>query len=415
MGIDETTAPPRYQSLDILRGFAVMGILLMNIVAFAMPEIAYINPAVYGGHEGPDFAAWLLSFIFVDGKMRGIFALLFGASMMLIIMKAREKEIEPGKVHYRRMMWLGIFGLLHFYLLWWGDILFLYAVSGSLAYLFHHLGSAKLIKWALMIYATGFLLMSTAMGGMLYLESVATAPSADPQEVADYEETLAEIGGDSKKTAEEVTLHQGSYAGIVKSKLSDSWVDRASNTLLFLFETLPLMLIGMAMLQNGFLLGQGSAASYRRWAVWGISIGAIWTSACAYIIYAGNFALVLTMGVQMAATPPARLIMTVGYIAVLVTLIGKYQSSAFMERVAAAGRAAFTNYLGTSIIMTMIFYGYGLGLFGQVGRAQLYLFVLGGCLLMLLWSKPWLDRFHFGPMEWLWRSLARWQLQPMRR
>ena len=89
--------------------------------------------------------------------------------------------------------------------------------------------------------------------------------------------------------------------------------------------------------------------------------------------------------------------------------------SALRDRVAAAGRMAFSNYLATSVVMTSIFYGYGLNLFGEVGRAALWLFVLGMSGLMLLWSKPWLDRFHYGPLEWVWRSLARWELQPMRK
>jgi uncharacterized protein len=415
MSKDDSDATPRYHGLDILRGFAVMGILFMNIVAFAMPEIAYISPASYGGNTGPDFAAWLLSFILVDGKMRGIFSLLFGASMMLIITNAREKQMEPGKVHYRRMIWLCIFGLLHFYLIWWGDILFLYAVSGSLAYLFHHLSPKKLIKWALIIYAAGFLLMFTAMGAMLFLESAAKAPGADKEIVAEYNTLIADLGGDRQKIAKDVALHKGSYLGIVRSKLRDGWVERVTSTLLIMLETLPLMLIGMALLQNGFLLGQASMASYRKWAVWCISIGAILTCACAYFLYAHNFDLLLTTAVQMAVTIPMRLMMTVGYVAALVMLTCKYQSSTFMIRVAATGRAAFTNYLGTSIVMTTIFYGYGLGLYGDIGRAQLYWFVLGGCALMLIWSKPWLERFHYGPMEWLWRSLARWEMQPMRR
>ena len=85
-----------------------------------------------------------------------------------------------------------------------------------------------------------------------------------------------------------------------------------------------------------------------------------------------------------------------------------------VSRVAAAGRMAFSNYLGTSIAMTTIFYGYGLGLFGDVGRWALYLVCIGMWAVMLLWSKPWLDRFRYGPLEWLWRSLARGKLQPMR-
>jgi len=106
--------------------------------------------------------------------------------------------------------------------------------------------------------------------------------------------------------------------------------------------------------------------------------------------------------------------MTIGYIALLVYLIQKFAQHPVMHRVAAVGRAAFTNYLATSLLMTFIFYGWGLGLYGQVGRAELYLFVLGAWALMLLWSKPWLMRFRFGPLEWLWRSLARRKVQPMR-
>src|SRR3546814_11868070 len=107
--------------------------------------------------------------------------------------------------------------------------------------------------------------------------------------------------------------------------------------------------------------------------------------------------------------------MTVGWAALSMLLIRTRASASVRVRLAAAGRMAFTNYLTTSIVMTSIFYGYGLGLFGSVGRAALYLFCLGMWAAMLLWSKPWLDRFHYGPFEWLWRSLARAQRQPMRR
>jgi uncharacterized protein len=107
--------------------------------------------------------------------------------------------------------------------------------------------------------------------------------------------------------------------------------------------------------------------------------------------------------------------MTIAYAALLVLLIQRARSSGWVGRVAATGRAAFSNYLGTSIVMTTLFYGYGVGLFGDVGRWPLYLVCIGAWGLMLLWSKPWLDRFHYGPLEWLWRSLARGSAQPMRR
>ncbi len=407
-------AAERHQSLDILRGFAVMGILAMNIVAFAMPDMAYINPVIYGGYEGADLAAWAAGFIFFDGKMRALFSLLFGASMMLIIDRAAAKQIEPGHIHYRRMAWLGLFGLIHFYFIWWGDILFLYAVAGSLAYLFHHLESRPLIKWALIIYAAGFMLFSLSMAGMFYAEYLAKAPGAGAEAISAYQAILAGIGGDPKAIAAQIALHRAGYGDILFEKLTQRLFDPFINPFIFIFETLPLMLLGMALLKNGFLLGMASAASYRRWALWGIGIGVICTGICAYMIAASHFDLIRTVFVQMAVTIPLRLILAIGYIAALMIIIQKTKGSAFMARVAAVGRAAFTNYIGTSLVMTSIFYGYGLGLYGHIGRAELYLFVLGACMIMLLWSKPWLARYRYGPLEWLWRSLARWQRQPMR-
>lgn len=407
-------AQQRHHSLDIMRGFAVMGILAMNIVAFAMPEMAYINPVVHGGHQGADMAAWAIGFILFDGKMRGLFSLLFGASMMLIIERAGDSQLDPARIHYRRMAWLALFGLLHFYFIWWGDILFLYAAAGSLAYLFHHLDSRPLIKWALIIYAAGCILWMLPMGGMLWAQNLANAPGAGSEAIAAYESILAGIGGDQAAVAREIALHRSGYGDIVAEKLTAGLFDPFINPFIFMLETLPMMLLGMAMQKNGFLLGTADTASYRRWAWAGVGIGGLCSIIGAYAAAASDFDLVRTMSVQVAAMIPPRLLMTIGYAALLMIFIQRSANSAFMARVAAAGRCAFTNYLGSSVIMTSIFYGYGLGLYGHVGRAQLYSFVLAAWILMLLWSKAWLARYRYGPLEWLWRSLARWQRQPMR-
>ena len=132
-------------------------------------------------------------------------------------------------------------------------------------------------------------------------------------------------------------------------------------------------------------------------------------------VASSGFDLITTLGNFLAWSLIPRLLMTIGYAALLIMAIQSFAGSAFIARVAAAGRAAFTNYLGTSILMSTIFYGYGLGLYNQVGRASLWFFVLGAWALMLLWSKPWLERFHYGPFEWLWRSLARGKLQPLKK
>ena len=117
----------------------------------------------------------------------------------------------------------------------------------------------------------------------------------------------------------------------------------------------------------------------------------------------------------LAWSLPFDVILTIGWAALIMLVAKRHSASSATARVGAAGRMAFTNYLMTSIVMTTIFYGYGLALYGEVGRAALYLFVFGMWAAMLLWSKPWLDRFHYGPLEWLWRSLSRFKPQPMRK
>lgn len=119
------------------------------------------------------------------------------------------------------------------------------------------------------------------------------------------------------------------------------------------------------------------------------------------------------MNITQAWASLPRLLMAAGYIGLLILLIQRFSSHPLLHRVAAAGRVAFSNYLGTSIVMAFLFYGWGLGLFGTVGRAQMILLVLSSWVTMLLWSKPWLMRYRYGPLEWLWRSLARRERQPM--
>jgi uncharacterized protein len=403
----------RHISLDAMRGFAVMGILAMNIIGFAMPEWAYVSPAVYGGETLADRISWFFSFVFVDGKMRGLFSLLFGASMMLVIERAEAKQQSAARTHYARMFWLALFGLAHLYFIWFGDILFLYAAIGSIAFLMHHWEPKRLIKWALIIFGLGVLIWSVIYGGMQVLQWYATQPSASADLQQSYREMLAspdfkvDIPG-------ELARHRGDWWGIVQPKL-DEWYSPLFLIVQAITETLPLMLLGMAMKKNGFLTGERDRADYVAW-VRRLLLPAILLSVLLGAwVWVSGFDLITNVAVFLAWSMIPRLMMTIAYAALLILWIRRLAGTAFLDRVAATGRAAFTNYLGTSIVMTTIFYGYGLGLFGYVGRIELWLFVFGAWALMLLWSKPWLERFHYGPLEWLWRSLARMEVQRMRR
>jgi uncharacterized protein len=405
--------PPRIATLDIVRGVAVMGILAMNIVAFAMPMQAYFNPLAYGGSV-QDVATWVFNFIFIDGKMRGFFSFLFGASMLLVIERAEASGRSGAATHYARMFWLLVFGLAHLYLIWWGDILSHYALIGLIAFFFRRAKSRTLIIWAI-----GLLLVSLLMtaGGTFYFfglqEAIASggATADDIQAWQEISHDFTPLAGPA--LAEDLALYRGSWTGIVAYRIDEMLLIPIQQLPFFGPETLAYMLLGMAGFKSGFLTGGWEMARYRRVAIIAFAIGIPAYAALAWASTATGFAFPELFLFYITATVPFRPVMVIGY-AALVILLTRH-GGALVDRIAAAGRAAFTNYLGTSLVMTTIFYGYGLGLYGYVGRLELYGFVIGMWALMLLWSKPWLDRFRYGPFEWLWRSLSRMRLEPMRR
>ncbi len=404
----ETT---RHVTLDAMRGFAVMGILAMNIVAFAMPFWAYITPLAYGGETAAERGAWVFSYVLLDGKMRGLFSLLFGASMMLIIESADAKGESAAKVHYSRMFWLALFGLAHYFFIWFGDILFLYAAAGSLAFLFRKWEPRRLIKWALIIFALHLLLFGLQFIGLQVMQFFATQPGASADLAKQYKELITSPEFDFE-TARQLALHRGDYAGIVAEKINN-WSDPFIGLVQTIGETLPLMMIGMALKKNGFMTGEWGRADYARWARKMIIPGMILSGLVGIMVVMTNYDKITAIAAFFIWSAIPRTMLTIGYAAALMLVIAKYANSGFISRVAAAGQAAFTNYLGTSILMTTIFYGYGFGLFGDVGRIELWAFVFGAWAVMLLWSKPWLERFRYGPLEWLWRSLARMKIQPL--
>ena len=257
------TSEQRYISLDAMRGFAVMGILAMNIISFAMPEWAYITPAAYGGDSLADQIAWFFAFIFIDGKMRGLFSLLFGASMMLVIDRAVAKGESAAQVHYRRMAWLAVFGLAHYFFIWFGDILFLYAIIGMIAFRFRNWPPERLVKIACIIFAVGLALWGIQFGALQIFQYLATRPDA----TADMARQLRELMDSADlafNIAPDLALHRSSYAAITMDRL-DEWSTPLILVVQSIGETLPLMMIGMAMQKSGFMTGNWEAIDYRRW------------------------------------------------------------------------------------------------------------------------------------------------------
>ena len=408
-----TATGPRIVSLDIVRGVAVMGILAMNIVAFAMPFQAYMNPIAYGDMSNNDLASWAFSFVFVDGKMRGLFSFLFGASMLLVIERAQASNQDARSVHYRRMLWLLVFGLIHFYFIWFGDILAGYALVGMIAFFFRGLSPRALVRWGVALVIVQLAVFGSMAAGTFFLASQVASAAPDPQMVAEYEELQLFLGPLSgQPLLDKMALFQGPWIGLTEDRL-DRWFEPFAGLLYFGWETLAYMLFGMAALKTGLLTGQWPPERYRKIALVGLAVTIPAYVVLAWLLVTDGFSVPMVLAIGMAATVPFRPVMVIAYAALIILLTRR--GGALVDRIAAAGRAAFTNYLGTSLLMTTLFYGYGIGLYGTLSRIELWIVVVAMWGLMLLLSKPWLDHFLYGPFEWLWRSLARARIEPMRR
>lgn len=406
------TEPPRLIALDALRGGAVMGILLMNITSFAMPAAAYLNPAAYGGTGPADIAVWLANFVLVDGKMRALFSALFGASMLLVIDRAEAANADGARVHFRRMGWLLGFGLVHAYLIWAGDILILYAITGMLAFAFAGRGTRALIAIGILFLALQILLLAPLLHDIASLRDDAASPDAAPAIVAAWREVADQVGvPGAAAIARELSIHRGGYAGILHDRLTGGRTTPLFQLIEVAPETLGLMLLGMAGLRSGFLTGAWQRRSYARIAAGAYLIALPPLLLIGLASIRSGFDAVAVLRAAELYAAPFRPVVMIGHAALLLWWLDGRAPA----RLAAVGRAAFSNYLGTSLAMTLLFYGYGAGLYGRLGRAELYLVVPVVWLAMLLWSKPWLERFRYGPLEWLWRSLVRQSWQPMRR
>jgi uncharacterized protein len=406
---------PRLIALDALRGIAVMGILLMNVTGFAMPPAAYLNPGAYGGAQGADLAVWAVGFVLVDGKMRALFSMLFGASMLLVIDRAEQAGRDGASVHFRRMGWLFAIGLVHAYLVWAGDILVPYAIVGAIAYAYVERTARQQVMLALVLFVGQWLLLASLVSGLAATRDAAMAAHATAEATQAWRGIADQIGHPSAQAIGRVLgIYRGGYTGIVQDRLGN-WATPFLQLIDIGPETLALMLLGMAGLRSDFLTGGWSRTAYVRVVLTCYLIALPALSFIAYGTIRSGFDEIATLRAADLYAAPFRPLVMLGHVSLATLWLSRDGASRSVARVAAVGRAAFSNYLGTSLVMTTIFYGYGLGWYGTMDRAELYLLVPPMWIAMLLWSKPWLDRYRFGPLEWLWRSLANGAPQPMRR
>ena len=416
----------RIESIDVLRGVAVLGILMINIEFFALPMMNFFNPTVMGGFSGVNLWAWKFANVFFLQKMMGIFSMLFGAGLILMCNRAEASGRSFGKVYYRRLLWLGLIGLAHAYFFWYGDILFTYALCGLLLFPLRRwspraliiLAAAFLIVGALIILGSGaaFAFMkSEAVKAQAALEAGETATAQQTMLKQQWEQIEAVFKGSPEQIAAETSAYRGGFLAALKYRAPQSLMMQ-TQALLFqaIWRTLGLMLLGMALLKLGILSGERSLRFYIMLALIGFGLGLPLTAYGAEASIAHGFDVVQNFLVDSHFNYFGSILVSLGYIGMVMIICRRGLVRNLQRRLAAVGRTAFSNYLLQTLICTTIFYGYGLGLFGRLERIHLLGVVAAVWIFQLYISPIWLQHYRLGPAEWLWRSLTYRRRQPFR-
>lgn len=400
-----TQGKNRIAALDVLRGFAFLGIFVMNVQGMAMVRDAYFMPSAHMDLTGINWAIWVAGHMFADMKFMALFSMLFGAEIIVMADERAAKGLPTTKFRYTRNAWLLVFGLIHAYFIWAGDILVTYALCAFVVFWFRNLSAVKLLAFGAGLLAIGVTVC------LLAGYSVQCAPPDVTEEVR--ASMISTVAG---KTAE-VAAYIGSWNDAHAVRVADAFSLQTEGFAFFLFwRAGGLMLIGMGLFKMGVLSTSRTPAFYTKMILIGFGLGL----PLVYVGVTQNAArngdpLYSMIGPGMLFNYFGSLFIAAAYIGLIMRVVQSGVLSSLQARLAAVGRMAFTNYIAQSVIGTFIFYGFGLGLFGSVERWGQVLIVLAVWAFQLWLSPLWLRHYRFGPLEWLWRSLTYMKWQSMRR
>ena len=401
----------RVEVMDVLRGFALLGILLMNIEAFVGPlmeSITGVNPRFSGADRWMDAGIYVL----VQGKFITLFSLLFGMGFAVMLERANATGRNGTALYARRLLALLGIGLTHALLIWSGDILLTYALLGFVLLLFfRRTPVSRLPKWGIALYVLP-LLLTVAMAGL------STLAQQDPQAAAEFQKGLAAQAQQiaALVDGERQAFGTGSYAQAVAQRATDTGA--MLGFLVFFGPTLlGVFLLGAWFMRSGTI--RDSVAHlplFRHLRNLGFGIGLPLMLWSAWSHPTMSFSEIsLSSAAAQVAGQVANLLLMLAYLSVIVLAMQLPVWADRLRWLAPAGRMALTNYLMQSVVCTLVFYGYGLGFFEQLPRVWQPLFVLALFALQVMFSRSWLARYRLGPMEWLWRWMTYGQRPAMHR
>jgi uncharacterized protein len=427
----EVTAGPvqakdRIVSIDTLRGVALLGILIMNIIGFGLVNYAYGNPIPEGALAGANFWAYVGANLFFEGALRAIFAMLFGAGVILFTARGDSPAAATSlaDLYYKRTILLILFGLGDaFLLLWPWDILYIYGVVGLFLFPLRNVRASRLLIAALVM-----LVLSAATEGLRWLDlKEMQAEAADAQAALDddleldaeqqdaidaWQEELEWIRPTQEAIEKELTMRRSGYFAVLVGQAPDVIEAQTVSVRSFYFwDALITMMLGMSLYKYCVFDASRSRRFYTVMTLLGFAVGLPVNAWELYRFVASDYDIFATI---IPTYDLGRLGCAFGYVGLVMLFCKSGMWIWLKASLAAVGRMALTNYLAHSVICGLFFTGAGFGLVGELQRYQLYYVVAGIWLIQLIVSPLWLRYYRFGPVEWLWRSLTYGARQPMR-
>ncbi|MDI6766899.1 MAG: DUF418 domain-containing protein [Bacteroidota bacterium] len=399
----------RIETIDILRGFAIFGILIVNMQFYSAPFYLYLVDTPLFTNMPDRIAGWFIRF-FAEGKFYSIFSLLFGFGLIVQMARAEVKAVSFLPIYRRRLFVLLLFGLVHGFLFWSGDILFIYAILGFVLLLFRNRKPKTIITWAIISILLPVLFAGL---GSVFIEIGRSIPQAAAQIDASFAEAAKKY---NNLVAESIVVYsQGSYSEIL-SRIAQDTLFMYTIMIFWAPNILSLFLVGLYIARRGILNDIPAHLPFIKQAqFWGLGLGIV-----------GNFLFVLMREYSNPSVPSFfSFLFTLGfaigapsfcffYAASIIRMTQNYKWKKKLLPFASIGRMAISNYLFQTLICITIFYSYGFGLYGKFGPLLGILLTVGIFIIQIALSTWWLKRFQFGPVKWLWRSLTYRKAQPMR-
>lgn len=418
------TSSERIQIIDILRGFALFGVLIMNIYFFNYPNEGNLVQEEYLS-VGDSLTSWVLR-VLIRGKFYILFSFLFGLGFSIQITRLKDKDINVARTYARRLFILLGFGLIHSILIWNGDILMLYAIIGFILLLFRNSGLKRIKIWIAILFSLFYI--GYAVGSIVDSRPKKEKDKIENTLSEDTKNTKADKASDENKKEESLDEEEKNKISFEEYKTGNYFSTIKENINVFIeLKQLALMVLGLLFVLPLFLLGsyfgrkeifsnKNNNPFLLKLMLWSLLVGSIMSI---IFIYFGlttskgdeTFQRALMhIGEQYAALP-----LTLAYVSAITLLYNKNIGIKLLKPLAPVGQMALTNYLLQSIVFTWVFYGQGFGLIGQKSTMLLLLIGIIFFSIQVIVSKWWMSKFRFGPAEWLWRVLTYGEIQSFKK